>query len=500
MLGVQPWERHDSSQFQESYNGVSLPPSSGRGAWWSIYFWIADCRTLFTEEASPNNRSSSTRLKEEVHQMEKNTKNHPFTVVIPTRERCDTLEHALHTCVIQDYDNLEILVCDNFSQDRTRDVVESFKDSRIRYINSGERLSMADNYEFALSHVRPEGYVVYIGDDDALLPNAICDINEVIVRTGTSVLRWDIAAYTWPSYLNTEGANNLYIPLKTAEKRRRSASAINDVLSFKANYQSLPVMYMYSAVAHEVLQRIKNASGRFYHSINPDVYSGFAIAGAVDSFIDSRRPYAIGGVSKHSIGVSAQSGRSSPEAANKFFNENTIPFHSDLIDCKSLVQYVIEAFLQAKDHLDFLQPFTLDKKKLLHQMMKDTSRMSEDAYDGVRDAVLKIGEMHGISEAADAAIRANPPISARSRNPMNISNLGKHGSRAVQLLRTMLGGGRLCVDCNHFSVKNVYDASIFTHHVLKLREMHVTSCLAAQKSECSRLLHALSRRFGRNRK
>ena len=57
-----------------------------------------------------------------------NAQNHHFTVIIPTRERSDTLQHALHTCVIQDYDNLEILISDNLSQDHTREVVESYKD------------------------------------------------------------------------------------------------------------------------------------------------------------------------------------------------------------------------------------------------------------------------------------------------------------------------------------------------------------------------------------
>ena len=37
--------------------------------------------------------------------MTKHSEKHHFTVVIPTRDRYDTLEHALHTCTIQDYDN-----------------------------------------------------------------------------------------------------------------------------------------------------------------------------------------------------------------------------------------------------------------------------------------------------------------------------------------------------------------------------------------------------------
>ena len=42
-----------------------------------------------------------------------------FTVVIPTRERCDTLRATLRTCVGQDHDDLTILVSDNASTDPT---------------------------------------------------------------------------------------------------------------------------------------------------------------------------------------------------------------------------------------------------------------------------------------------------------------------------------------------------------------------------------------------
>ena len=42
-----------------------------------------------------------------------------FTVIVPTRERADTLHYCLQTIVRQKYDNLQILVSDNFSQDDT---------------------------------------------------------------------------------------------------------------------------------------------------------------------------------------------------------------------------------------------------------------------------------------------------------------------------------------------------------------------------------------------
>jgi glycosyltransferase involved in cell wall biosynthesis len=42
-----------------------------------------------------------------------------FKVIVPTRERADTLYYPLQTLVRQRYNNFEILVSDNFSQGNT---------------------------------------------------------------------------------------------------------------------------------------------------------------------------------------------------------------------------------------------------------------------------------------------------------------------------------------------------------------------------------------------
>jgi len=76
-----------------------------------------------------------------------------ITVIIPTRERADTLETCLQTVVAQTYPNLKIIVSDNCSNDNTKDVVLSFDDKRITYLNTGRRLSMTHNWEFAIRNV-----------------------------------------------------------------------------------------------------------------------------------------------------------------------------------------------------------------------------------------------------------------------------------------------------------------------------------------------------------
>jgi len=64
----------------------------------------------------------------------------------PTRERSDVLEKSLITVTSQDYGNLEVIVSDNYSCDDTEDVVRSTNDARVKYINTGKRVSMSHNW------------------------------------------------------------------------------------------------------------------------------------------------------------------------------------------------------------------------------------------------------------------------------------------------------------------------------------------------------------------
>jgi glycosyltransferase involved in cell wall biosynthesis len=383
------------------------------------------------------------------------------------------LEHALHTCVIQDYDNLEILVSDNFSQDRTREVVESYKDPRIRYINTGKRLSMTDNFEFALSHVRPEGYVIYIGDDDGLLPNAIRDMNTVILRTGASVLRWDWATYGWPtieSYL----ANQLFLPsLGSGTTVRDAASAIQSVVSFKAHYPStLPMLYLNSAVKYSIIKRIMDLSGRFYHSLTPDVYSGFAIAGSIDNFVDSRRPYVIAGTSRHSNGASFI-GLTLSGPAQKFLSEDNLPFHSDLVFSPgSISLVVIECFFQARDHLPFSRKYKVDMERMLSLMMEEAASKTQDIYIAVKDAVLRLGQMHDIQESARRAIISYPHREPGSGRKVTVRTIGNAGFQKAGFFVDYLRKGSIYLDCSSLNVKNVYDASLLCDHIFRLKDLN----------------------------
>lgn len=247
------------------------------------------------------------------------------TVVIPTRERPDTLVHCLKTALNQDYKNLEVIVSDNFSAPATERAVRSIGDPRVRYLNTGRRLSMSHNFEFALSHVN-EGWIVVVGDDDGLLPNSLGRAVGVLERSGLEALSSYTCGYNWPSSWNAErgSASVLSVPLTKGERRVNAKDALTRIMNWKMHSLVLPALYTGGIVSAELFKRIKSKKGAFFQSQIPDVYSGFAICSVVDEYLFTRAPFAISGASKHTNAALFRLERT------PFVDEDNIPFHRDI--------------------------------------------------------------------------------------------------------------------------------------------------------------------------
>lgn len=379
-----------------------------------------------------------------------------FTIVIPTRERCDTLEWALKTCVTQEYANLEIIVSDNNSTDRTEEVVRSFNDPRIRYINTGRRLSMSENFEFALAHTG-EGYIGYIGDDDGLLPNAVSDLARIVEEYACRAIIWPVQAYYWPGYIEPQFANTLFMSLFQDEGVREvsSASMLREVSRFRSHYQTLPSLY-FGFVHHDVLQIVRQRSGKFFHSITPDVYAGIAIATILDSYHISSRAYSLVGVSRHSNGASQLSGQDAadPQAESaRFVQENTIPFHRELAYVPSAPILVAEGFLQVRDHLGPSEKLSIDMRDVIRAALIDQNVISNPYLQRVvSDAIRKIAVIHGIEDYAEKTIRRVRSL----RYPIALGVAAKHVFKLDPVF-----------DCAQYGVRNIYDASLVVQHLAR---------------------------------
>lgn len=238
------------------------------------------------------------------------------TVVIPTRERADTLIYCIRTALDQQSKNYQVLVSDNFSFDNTMQVVKSFNDERLTYVNPGERLSMTDHWNFAMKYVQGE-YVIIIGDDDAIMPNSIDRFIGLTETHQAKIFTWPSQVYFWPSK-----NKNPHVPFVT-EISAPSKIDLKIIMNFVqkyglVNYSKLPHFY-HSAVHRDIISTIKEKTGNIFSTSIPDVYMSYMLPAFSEYAINLGYPISIVGHSPNSNSGSLLEGNI--DITNNFFKE-----------------------------------------------------------------------------------------------------------------------------------------------------------------------------------
>jgi Glycosyl transferase family 2 len=367
-----------------------------------------------------------------------------ITVLIPTRERCDVLRFSLQTVVAQDYDNLEIVVSDNHSQDETRDVIAAMGDSRIRYVNTGKRLAMTANWEFALSHANA-GWVTFMGDDDGFPPGAIARIADIAESSAAQAIRTRAASYVWPAAAGKEHGE-LIVPMSSGVEMRDCARWLRKSLSGLAKYTELPLIYNGGFVHTDALKKMMKGDACLLSSI-PDVYTSVALASVLERYAYCHEPLAINGTSAHSTGTSLFSTEKTRNAApgSRFKSEGNIPFHDDIplnADGSiplSLHALVYECYLQSQS----LRPEGSREshaRQLEIIMASDTAHLTQ-----VREWGQRFSHLHGLDYGK--ALRG-----AATRRLL----LGPNAFAT----KTWRAANSIIVDTPHVPITDVYQASI----------------------------------------
>ena len=371
-----------------------------------------------------------------------------LTVIIPTRERADTLFHTLRTVLEQEYENLEIIVSDNASIDNTRQVVSQFTDVRLRYINTGNRIGMSENWEFALSHVTGD-FVMYLGDDDGLLPHACSDIATILVTSSKKAVIWSKPNYNWPSNLVSPNEINVKICYDLVEMQSRLL--LRAVADGRTSYGRLPVLYA-GFVSMGTIVAIKNKTGKFFHSITPDVYSGIVLADALPNYLYSFRPFSINGGSGHSNGIASVVHE---QKALLIFTENSIKIHPNIPIIRGSIQtHVAEAFLQAQK-VDLLKNHQLNYNKVHKNIFNEVMLLSEPLRSNGLQTLLGMQLISSLRRQVEAAIC----------NATRTETISANSVTTQQTISNSVSG-YLFLDASKFSVQNSYDACLFLGNLL----------------------------------
>jgi hypothetical protein len=368
-------------------------------------------------------------------------KNPRLTVIVPTRERSDTLVHTLRTLIAQDYRHCEFLVSDNFSQDDTRAVVAEFSDVRVRYLNTGRRLSMAQNWEFALEHARGD-FITYIGDDDGFVPCALSAVMRIIDAHSGMALVWEKAEYCWPDYIDA-GMRN-WLSARVNDYSLSFADGATErarVLAFKTGYTRLPCVYN-GIVPKQGLLDLKKISdnGVFFNAISPDAYSGIALSVTLGKYLTSTYPFSVSGASRHSNGTSFMKRGTDGNEDNpttKFYAENPLTYDERLLLAPSIPVVVMGEYLLLKRHMPTLDLGEPDWGLYVRKLIKDSADSARPS--AVLRSARHTAQRLGLSVAAPDIPDPEP---------------------TTELPRTRLEGGVMHFRPSTELVENIYDACL----------------------------------------
>ncbi|WP_069790012.1 glycosyltransferase family 2 protein [Cyanobacterium sp. IPPAS B-1200] len=91
------------------------------------------------------------------------------SVCIPTYNRANYLQYSVNSVLNQTYSDFELIICDDGSTDNTAEIVNNFKDNRIKYIRHKQNIGRSKNMRSGFENATGE-YFIKFDDDDALTP------------------------------------------------------------------------------------------------------------------------------------------------------------------------------------------------------------------------------------------------------------------------------------------------------------------------------------------
>jgi teichuronic acid biosynthesis glycosyltransferase TuaG len=94
------------------------------------------------------------------------------SVIVTTRNRAHLVGATIDSILKQTFQDFELIVVDDCSEDDTEKAVRAFNDSRIRYFKNDSGRLVAVNRNYGMSRARGE-FIAFCDDDDLWLPEKL---------------------------------------------------------------------------------------------------------------------------------------------------------------------------------------------------------------------------------------------------------------------------------------------------------------------------------------
>lgn len=376
-----------------------------------------------------------------------------FSIVVPTRNRYETLRHTIATVVMQKFSSFELVISDNSDMENLSQlelIKDTFLDQRVKYYRPPTVLSMTDHWEFAVSKAIGD-FVILFGDDDGLVEGALDTIYVVIQRTKTNLVSWARVEYSWPDRLPYQISNQMTIPYKAKSGIMNGKKYIKSILRGSGDYRYLPMLYN-SAISRDLIHKSKKQTGRLFNAVSPDIYTGFAFANLVKEYITIGSPLSINGVSAKSNGAAHLN---EDEQAKidfwKLLEKSDIRWPKTLPKVMTAYTTTIEPFVQLIKHCPELSKY-ITRKKIYRIIIDTLEGISVDDYRNKLNIIIE---------------SANDDKSLQKWVERYVLDIAPKVSQKPTSYENRIGfdGSHLILDASKFGLKNVYDVSVFVSNI-----------------------------------
>jgi Glycosyl transferase family 2 len=218
-----------------------------------------------------------------------------FSIIIPTRNRCDLLAKALSSAAAQQED-VQIIVSDNSTIAAHcvggQALAAHYEaDARIRFIRPIQPLAMPAHWEFATRHATGT-YLIVLTDRFTLRPGALATLTRLIATAPSGppdILRWGTDCGMRPDGIWLENPHSGLV--SECDSRRVLAEFAKGAQwrSRLLGSNSLP-RGLNSAVRRSLLDSVREENGEVYVPLAPDYTSAFQILARAQKMVEIDLP------------------------------------------------------------------------------------------------------------------------------------------------------------------------------------------------------------------
>lgn len=210
-----------------------------------------------------------------------------FSILLPTKNRSHLVGYAIRSVVQQNFDDFELIVCDNDDDvNATREVVEPFlDDERIKYIRTGG-LDMVANWNTALDTATGQ-HITVLEDKMIFYPDALGAIKNDIEKSPSGVVVWK------RDVLEDDGEIPCLMQQAIDPEREiYSSEALNCVVTDVMLHWTILPRGLCCTVPKSLIAQIIDQSGKpFYEMVSPDFVSAIKVLANINRYLLAGRVY-----------------------------------------------------------------------------------------------------------------------------------------------------------------------------------------------------------------